>query len=71
MPSIAVALNQVARARAGSGADHRAFLSTDQSTADRAGHSADDRAFGLAVVMPVRTPMREALRGGAEKYKHE
>jgi len=71
MPSIAVPLNQVARARAGSGANHCAFLPADQSTTHRASHSADNRAFGFTVVMPVRTPMREALRGGTEKYKHE
>jgi len=71
MSSIAVPLNQVACARAGSGANHCAFLAADQSTAHRAGHSADDRAFGLTVVMPVRATMREALRGGTEKYKHE
>jgi hypothetical protein len=71
MPSIAMPLNQIARARACSSADHRAFLPTDQSTSNRSGDSADDRAFSLTVVVPIRTPMREALRGGTEKYKHK
>ena len=71
MSSIAVALNQVPRTRAGSGPNNCAFLSADQSTSNRSCDSADDGAFGLTVVMSVRTPMRQALRGGAEKNKHE
>jgi hypothetical protein len=71
MSSIAVALNQVARTRAGSGTNNCAFLSADQGTSNRSCDSADDGAFGLTVVMAVRTPMRQALRGGTEKNKHE
>jgi len=71
MLPISVPLDQIAGAGAGSRADHGAFLPANQSTPDRAGDSADNRALGLTVVMPVRTPMRKALRGGTEEYKHE
>ena len=71
MLPISVPLYQIAGARAGSRADHGAFLPTDQSTSNRAGDSADNRALGLTVVMPVRTPMRKALRGCTQEYKHE
>jgi len=71
MLPVSVPLNQVARARAGSRADHRALLPADQSTSHRSCDSANDGAFGLTVVMPVRATMREALRGSTKKYKHE
>jgi hypothetical protein len=69
MSSIAVALNQVARTRAGSRTDNRALLSADQSTSNRSCDSSNDGPFGLTVVMPIRTPVRQTLRRSTEKYK--
>ena len=63
MLAVSVTLDQVTRSGSGARSNHSAFLASNQRSADRACHSANNRALGLAVVVSVRSPVGQAFGG--------
>jgi hypothetical protein len=69
MPSVSVSLNEITRTGAGARADDRTLLAADERATYGADRAANNRAFRLAVMVPVSSSVSGDVHNGQNEQR--
>jgi len=71
MLAVSMPLDEISSTRSCSRSNDGAFFSADQCAAHSSGNATDNCTLGFAMVVPIRTTVRETIRSGSQDHKHD